>query len=1430
MLRLAGPVELRSFTTYKTDGIDWREVRLQRNDELWRDLFGSLPHIDWNADPHAHWQKAHQDLTDRLREMFPKPARQPRRNYVSFQAWAIRKQRILHRRAWRNSHADALLHQLHLGFSALRHGHVQGSVKLRCFMLGIRALLAGQQLSTLATKLKKQIRTDKLDFLAEIADQAAQDPKFTYQTLRKAGFGSQRRKKSTPLPCITNSQGEPCTTIKELQDAWLTHFAEVEGGFQVAPDELLQLCQHDDLKQERCPGVTFAQIPSLKEVEDSLRRCALHKAAGTDGIVPETCHYAARWMARWIYPLFAKSAIYGNEPIQFKGGILHSIWKKKGSMTDPTAYRGILVSAQLAKVFHNVFRRRAISAFQVHAEPLQCGGLPGKSVSHAAHACRLQQSLCHQNKYSCAVLFVDIKNAYYRLLRELAIETSATKEQLHLLLRRLELPDESLIDILQALREQPNATTAMEMEPLAKYMAGIYHSNTWFHIRGAPQLAKTLQGTRPGDGWADLLFNVVVTKVVQSLKQELQEQGLQFHLAWNGIRGAGAGPGEEMTTEALASIWADDMAFMLQSENPKDLIHNLTVTTALLHQKFASRGLILNMSAGKTEAVVHLRGPGSTALRRQYFSHTPAMLEVEAYDGQPLQLRMVQSYVHLGGTLHAKGRVGPELRRRLAIAKTAFNQHRASVYQQTQLPVAKRAQLFEACILSAAFYNAGTWTEIAPPEWKSFEHGIVQLYRRILAKDVPHETLQHWSVSQLLQVLELPHPADLLRYARLRYYGSVLRNGPDALWGLIGAEKLWLQAVRKDIVWLHEQTPRKHPRPHPEDDPNFWDDIALNHPGQWKGLLKKARQRRILQCIRTTYVATWHERALQDLADQGIRIPLAPISTSTAKPPSRASSFPCLKCKMAFATKAAWAVHCFRKHGRHASVRYLADGRTCDICGKLYLSTFRLNQHLRYSDQCAKQLAARGVYNAPLPSIGSRIWQQEELDDRCPWLYTEGPRLLPRHLAATTLSSEQEDFFNALCSLEEEAFDCDYNPSTFADDWTMAVYQLCLETSFGLDALDQTLSYYLDFFEFRFPQRIQPAYVKEFLRVVVTIKGMASTEFFLPGIAVQKSTEQPIQEDYEARLRRLDKEALAAHIGNPLMLPRYSQPIFLHLYSGHRREGDLQAQLENIDWSPRLRPIIVSLDLQVDASRCNMMDSAQQEFWLKCAKEGKIDGGLGGPPCETWSAARHFEEIDYAGPRPVRLAEALWGLNDLAPREERQVHVANVLLLFTILLQLYCWIAGRWFVLEHPKEPDPAEYASIWRLPIMRLLLGLPGYRRFLIYQGLYGGLSPKPTHLLFTHAPANLDVIALRMRTTSMPAAVKMGRVKGERFYRTAALKEYPPSFCAFLAQSYYAWSCEQTETLGPQLAPTEIAQFQKLEVSLAQSATIFGPDYAGP
>eukprot|EP00973_Karenia_brevis_P063944 8887803-Karenia_brevis.AAC.1 len=61
--------------------------------------------------------------------------------------------------------------------------------------------------------------------------------------------------------------------------------------------------------------------------------------------------------------------------------------------------------------------------------------------------------------------------------------------------------------------------------------------------------------------------------------------------------------------------------------------------------------------------------------------------------------------------------------------------------------------------------------------------------------------------------------------------------------------------------------------------------------------------------------------------------------------------------------------------------------------------------------------------------------------------------------------------------------------------------------------------------------------------------------------------------------------------------------------------------------------------------------------------EGLVLAVLGGPPCETWSAARN-NRIDYgsSGPRPLRAPGSLWGLMALKPRERRQLALSNALL------------------------------------------------------------------------------------------------------------------------------------------------------------------------
>lgn len=43
---------------------------------------------------------------------------------------------------------------------------------------------------------------------------------------------------------------------------------------------------------------------------------------------------------------------------------------------------------------------------------------------------------------------------------------------------------------------------------------------------------------------------------------------------------------------------------------------------------------------------------------------------------------------------------------------------------------------------------------------------------------------------------------------------------------------------------------------------------------------------------------------------------------------------------------------------------------------------------------------------------------------------------------------------------------------------------------------------------------------------------------------------------------------LKHYVPNPDLFPGFFQPVFAHLCAGHRRPGDVQACIEELDWSP----------------------------------------------------------------------------------------------------------------------------------------------------------------------------------------------------------------------------------------------------------------------
>ena len=111
-------------------------------------------------------------------------------------------------------------------------------------------------------------------------------------------------------------------------------------------------------------------------------------------------------------------------------------------------------------------------------------------------------------------------------------------------------------------------------------------------------------------------------------------------------------------------------------------------------------------------------------------------------------------------------------------------------------------------------------------------------------------------------------------------------------------------------------------------------------------------------------------------------------------------------------------------------------------------------------------------------------------------------------------------------------------------------------------------------------------------------------------------------------------------------------------------------------------------------------------------------------------------------------------------------------------------------LLEHPAEPEDESSPSIWKTPILQLLLNMPNVQRVDFAQGLFGASSRKPTTILAANSPDLIQILRKWHLTPDNPRSVNIGKDQSGQF-RTAHLKEYPPALCAALAESTWNATC---------------------------------------
>lgn len=213
----------------------------------------------------------------------------------------------------------------------------------------------------------------------------------------------------------------------------------------------------------------------------------------------------------------------------------------------------------------------------------------------------------------------------------------------------------------------------------------------------------------------------------------------------------------------------------------------------------------------------------------------------------------------------------------------------------------------------------------------------------------------------------------------------------------------------------------------------------------------------------------------------------------------------------------------------------------------------------------------------------------------------------------------------------------------------------------------------------------------------------------------------------------------------------------------------------------------LSFDTAVDETLGNLL-GANYERLYRLAEQGIFVGSMGGPPCETFSPARHMPKPDNVQgkwPRPLRSTERLWGLPNLSMKEIEQLRVGSKLYIHNTLIDLLVVKHGGIALLEHPADPQEDPKPSSWQSQLHKVYAAaLPGTEPIRIDQWKYGADSIKPTVIrsMGGDKRTRFDLLSHQNHELPRPTKILAGVDESGKF-KTAAAKEYPSLLSRALA-----------------------------------------------
>lgn len=1430
-------------------------------------LHSSISTPSWDLDPHssAQW------LTTSTNAVLPHLARPrtqwKRKSHISQETWHLveRKKHLFKQlRALNKTKRYTLMQACFVGWSnrhsdACRLQHLQRDLPDWLRLHDISIAKTQRELQHASRQAQSAIRQEDGHFYQQIAEQ-------TTRTYSVEGLNGIWRQLRALLP---KNRSKTQQVRRDIDEELQQHFEALEAGEIVRHSELRRQCLQRNINElqqrDSQQYLELCELPTLVEIENLCLRQRPRKAPGPDQIPADVCRHGAVAVAPHLHALACKSFVHGIEPYDFKGGRLCAIFKGKGDPTEAAGYRGILLSNTYAKIMHAWARQRLLPTLQHRKTLGQLGGLPSQQTITGVQAVRLHSQVANFKHLSSATMFIDLRAAFHHMLRELIFATSnhMLQEVLETILDGRDFDLKQLHEDLEVLCD----TEVTDIPPGLRQFLHDVHQQTWFFLKaedGGSWSTHTKRGTRPGSPLADIGFNLMMS----DLLVEVQAGLMKLDEYTSGADALG--------TYVPPIAWMDDVAICLTASFATELVPLIQDTTKIVHAAFQRRGLTLNLDKGKTELIVMFRGPGAVAQRTKLFDIEGQPTITTATSTHILSVRVAASYRHLGVRFAMNLDYDQEVNARVGSAHQAFVQMQKTIFGNKAIPLQGRLILFQSLVMSRLLYGCATWAELSAASYKKVEATMIGFYRRICNEGFWN--CAHLSDREFLQSHKLTPFRIFWARHRLCYLQHLAAHGHTYHKSLLLMEfqqdKGWLYEALEDLKWLA----KFHDLPFeiPTDRAGWittWS--ALRECKPWKKWISRAVAKHLEQEKIAFEIQYYHQHIRSELEAAGMK--LAPLSLDAPEP----TSIHCASCSASFSTVQQLALHEFRIHQKRSAESYLVQSEVCAGCLRTFHTTFRVTQHLRYrGNQCWDRLHGarppadpvqvhlpehlKGVsrlpavrrHHGPLrPTSRQRelLRVRREIDtvwndgwpDFAWWDVTLNPPLVDQCNRAfdgclcswfdgayQDVASFHNLFFGLMFSFDIPEFHAarlfiHWSETCFAD---FVPNEDQLEHMAVLDEAIMSLLEDLHIWKLRlrYHQLQQLRHLEQEEEPTVKLpqqepqKRKARLHSFDLGFEAMK------EEELQRRTWRMTSRPCrsAAPVQGPYFI--------VHLYAGRRRDADFHHYMNEFiancphDWASSIW--VISLDTAIDSSM-NVHSAKLWTWLLDTAREGRILGYLLGPPCETWSSARHEPTIDETGailrgPRPLRSADSCWGIAELGLRELQQLSVGSCLLLRGIWLCIPVALTGGAVMLEHPAPPFQEDRASVFRTGIITLLLRDGWlFRRHTFQQWRHGSEGVKPTTLLFANnrIPEVLEEHALKGITKPMGALI--GRSESGRF-RTEVAKEYPSNLCRCFASAI--WRRIESLKLGTEgEAPSDFACELAVKSARVDPGKDLLPDY---